>query len=103
MTKIPSPIQVLVPIPQSAYVAKPNMTWQKRMKLHKMTHMAAVPKTKMTVMTTEHMVTYGAYIDEPVADEEWLQQSNIGKRRKKIKKYQELQLRWEGNKPVPSW
>ncbi len=43
-----------------------------------------------------------AYFDEPIADEVWLAEYNR-RREEGNEKMRELQLRWNGNKPVTSW
>ena len=43
-----------------------------------------------------------AYFDEPIADEVWLEEYNQ-RREEDNERMRELQLRWNGNKPVTSW
>ena len=43
-----------------------------------------------------------AYSDEPVADENWLQEY-YRRREEEAEKVKELQLRWNESKPVTSW
>ena len=45
--------------------------------------------------------TTGAYLDEPVADVAWLEQY-YQKKEEDNERLKELQLRWEGDKPVTS-
>ena len=43
-----------------------------------------------------------AYFDEPMADEAWLQEYRR-QREEDNERLRELQLRWNGSKPVPTW
>ena len=43
-----------------------------------------------------------AYFDEPIADEVWLAEYNR-RRKEDNERMRELQLRWNGDKPVISW
>ena len=43
-----------------------------------------------------------AYSDEPIADENWLQEY-YRRREEEAEKVKELQLRWNESKPVTSW
>ena len=43
-----------------------------------------------------------AYLDEPIADEVWLAEYNR-RREEDNERMRELQLRWNGDKPVISW
>ena len=43
-----------------------------------------------------------AYSDEPIADENWLQEY-YRRREEEAEKVKELQLRWKESKPVTSW
>ena len=42
------------------------------------------------------------YSDEPIADENWLQQY-YRRREEEAERMNELQLRWNGSEPVTSW
>ena len=43
-----------------------------------------------------------AYFDEPIADEVWLAEYNK-RREEDEERMRELELRWNGNKPVTTW
>ena len=43
-----------------------------------------------------------AYFDEPIADEVWLAEYNR-RREKDNERMRELELRWNGDKPLVSW
>lgn len=43
-----------------------------------------------------------AYFDEPIADEVWLAEFNR-RRQQDDERTRELQLRWNGNKPLTTW